>query len=121
MNVRYRESAPVGQGLSQLAWGFYQELVYRGALQTELTRRMGGLWGALAANVAFTFGPLHFYHLTEENSPVSKAIMFMAVFAIGAVFAFIFHRTRNLWLVGVLHGIGNAFMNSPAQFAVQFP
>ena len=82
---------------------------------------MGGLWGALAANVAFTFGPLHFYHLTEANSPTSKAIMFMAVFAIGAVFAFIFHRTRNLWLVGVLHGIGNAFMNSPAQFAAQFP
>ena len=45
---------------TQLLWGFYQEVVYRGILQTELMRRFGTLAGVLLANFAFTFGPLHF-------------------------------------------------------------
>jgi uncharacterized protein len=95
--------------LTQLMWCFYQELMYRGLLQTELTRRFGALWGALIANVAFTFGPLHFYHFQSAMTDVNKAIMFAAIFGIGLFFAFIFARTRNLWIVGVFHGLGNVF------------
>src|SRR5207244_10948161 len=40
-------------------WGFHQELVYRGILQTELVRRWGSLLGILVSNLLFTFGPLH--------------------------------------------------------------
>jgi membrane protease YdiL (CAAX protease family) len=49
----------------EFIWGFYQEFNYRGILQTELTRRFGGVWGPLTANVVFTLGPLHFYHLND--------------------------------------------------------
>ncbi len=100
----------------QVLWGFYQEVIYRGLLQTELTRRWGSVAGVLAANLAFTFGPLHFYHLMAARPETMNAtvVTIAATFAIGLLFAFIFHRTRNIWLVGVMHGIGNAFMNTLA-------
>src|SRR5262245_45578378 len=47
--------------VTNLLWGFYQELVYRGILQTELVRRWGSVVGVLVANTLFTFGPLHAY------------------------------------------------------------
>jgi uncharacterized protein len=101
----------------ELLWGFYQEVVYRGILQTELTRRFGAVWGPLLANLAYTFGPLHFYHLTSARSPASIAAILAATFAIGLFFAFVFHRTRNVWLVGTFHGIGNAYVNGTARIA----
>jgi len=94
--------------LTALLWGVQQELVYRGLLQTELTRRFGAWTGALAANLAFTFGPLHWNYLAGRN-PTSAAIMLAAIFAIGLVFAFIYGRTRNVLLVGLMHGIGAVF------------
>ena len=43
-----------------------------------------------------------------------------ATFSIGVVFAFIFHRTRNVWLVGIFHGIGNAYTNGASEIAGLF-
>lgn len=88
-------------------WGFYQELVYRGLLQAELTRRAGATAGILLANLAYTFGPLHFYYFAQP----SPWPMLAAIFAIGLFFAVLLHRSRNLWLVAVFHGIGNAWIN----------
>ena len=42
-----------------LFYGFYQEVVYRGMLQSELVRRWGAFAGVLVANLLYTFGPLH--------------------------------------------------------------
>ena len=67
----------------QFLWGFHQELTYRGILQTELARRWGRFAGPLAANALFTFGPLHFYHLTSATSWPSTAAILAATFAIG--------------------------------------
>jgi membrane protease YdiL (CAAX protease family) len=96
---------------TQMLWGLYQEAVYRGVLQTELSRRFGALPGALVANIAFTFGPLHFYYLQRMNDPAATAIMLGSIFLIGVLFAFIFARTRNAGLVGLMHGVGNVFGN----------
>jgi len=93
--------------LTYLVWGFYQELVYRGMLQSELTRRWGAPIGILLANVAFTFGPLHFYHLSGP-APVP---MFAGIFAIGLFFGILFARSGNLWMVGIFHGIGDAYLD----------
>ena len=98
----------------EFLWGFYQELLYRGILQTELTRRFGNVAGPLIANAAFAFGPLHFYHFDTATSSLSRAMIFAAIFCIGLLFSFIFQRTRNLWLVGTFHGIGNAYINGAA-------
>ena len=93
--------------LTQLAWGVYQELVYRGILQTALVSRMGPAVGIMIANLLFTFGPLHFYHFASP-SPMP---MFAGIFAIGLFFGLLYWRSGNLWVVGILHGIGDAYMD----------
>lgn len=87
-------------------WGFHQELVYRGLLQTELVRRLGPIAGILVANALFAFGPLHFYHLSR---PLPWPMM-AGIFAIGLFFAVLYHRSRNLWIPAVFHGIGTAWI-----------
>ena len=87
-------------------WGFHQELVYRGMLQTELVRRLGPAAGILIANLLFTFGPLHFYHLSRP----SPWPMMAGIFVIGLFFALLYHRSRNLWLAAIFHGIGSGWM-----------
>ena len=36
--------------------------------------------------------------------------MIAAIFAIGLFFGILFHRSGNLWIVAILHGIGNAYI-----------
>lgn len=92
--------------LPYLCYGFYQELVYRGMLQTALVRRGGALIGILVANALYTFGPLHWNHYF---TPVARAVpMFASIFAIGLFFGVLYRRSGNLWLVAIFHGIGNA-------------
>ncbi len=97
----------LGLMLPYLLWGFYQELMYRGILQTELVRRWGPLAGVLVANTLFTFGPLHFYHFARASSALP---MFAGIFAIGLFFGVLFQRSGNLWMVAIAHGIGNFYI-----------
>lgn len=94
--------------LPYLMWGFYQEVLYRGILQTELVRSWGALPGLLVSNLLFTFGPLHFYHFAEGRSSLP---IFAAIFAIGLFFGTVFLRSGNLWMVGIFHGIGNIYLD----------
>ena len=91
-----------------LFFGFYQEVVYRGMLQSELVRRCGAFIGILAANILYTFGPLHSYYFASRSSLALP--MFAAIFAIGLFFGIVFRRSGNLWIVAVIHGIGNAYI-----------
>jgi membrane protease YdiL (CAAX protease family) len=86
-------------------FGFYQEVMYRGILQSELVRRWGAFIGILASDVLYTFGPLHWSYF----SPL-VIFMFATVFAIGLFFGILFRRSGNLWIVAVIHGIGNAYI-----------
>ena len=88
-------------------YGFYQEVLYRGLLQTELVRRWGPVAGILICNLLYTFGPQHYYYFF---SPASlSAPMFASIFAIGLLFAMVFHRTGNLWIVAIMHAFGNSY------------
>jgi membrane protease YdiL (CAAX protease family) len=93
--------------LPYFAFGFYQEVMYRGVLQTELIRRLGRSAGILSSNAAYTFGPLHVYYLWQA---APAAPMFAATFAIGLFFALLYYRSGNLWLPATFHGLGNAFV-----------
>jgi len=95
----------------QLLWGFYQEYVYRGLLQTELVRRWGTVVGIVASNLLFTFGPLHAYHFSNAFEHPSRLFIFAAIFAIGLYFGVLFQRSGNLWIIAVTHGIGDFFMD----------
>lgn len=97
--------------LPNLLWGFWQEWIYRGLLQSALVSRWGSVAGVLIANVAFTFGPLHAYHFFTPGQTIEQhTLMFGSIFLVGLFFGIVFHRSRNLVIVGVFHGIGNAFM-----------
>jgi uncharacterized protein len=95
----------------EMIWGFYQEFVYRGMLQSELVRRWGAVRGIAAGNLIFTFGPLHAYHFYVARGNPSHLWIFTAIFAIGLFFAVLFQRSRNLWIVGILHGVGDCFLD----------
>lgn len=100
--------------IPEILWGFYQEFVYRGLLQTELVRRWGTLWGILVSNLIFTFGPLHAYHFAEAQGNSSHLWIFAAIFAIGLLFAILYRRSGNLMMIGIMHGIGDWFMDGLA-------
>lgn len=93
-----------------LFFGFYQEVVYRGMVQGTLVRRWGAVAGIVAANVLYTFGPLHWNYFTSSAS--SAAPMFAAIFGIGLLFGVLYQRSGNLWIVGLFHAIGNAYIVS---------
>lgn len=89
--------------LTGFIWGMVQEFLYRGWLQTELTRRFGAIAGLLVANVLFTFGPLHLNHLLAPDG-VRWSVL-AAVFGIGLLFGLIYWRSGNLWIPAAMHGI----------------
>ena len=91
-----------------LFFGFYQEVVYRGMVQSELVRRWGAIAGILVANILYTFGPLHWNYFWSRGAVAVP--MFAAIFAIGLFFGVLFRRSGNLWIVAVMHGIGNAYI-----------
>jgi len=99
----------------QMIWGFYQELLYRGLLQTELVRRRGTLSGVLVSNLIFTFGPLHAYHFALARTNPSHLWIFAAIFAIGMFFSVLFLRSGNLWIIALLHGLGDCFIDGLSQ------
>jgi len=89
--------------LTGLVWGAVQEFLYRGWLQTELTRRFGGTSGLVLANLLFTFGPLHLDHVLGPGGPHWGTLA--AVFGIGLLFGLIYKRSGNLWIPALLHGL----------------
>jgi uncharacterized protein len=91
--------------LRAFLYGFYQELLYRGILQTELIKRWGFWFGTIISNLVFTFGPEHFHFYNSSH------IGFAYMFCLGLLFSFIFYRSKNLISVGIWHGIGNAFID----------
>ena len=101
--------------IPQMIWGFYQELLYRGILQTELVRRWGAPKGILASNFIFTFGPLHAYHFLAVRHNPSHLLIFVAIFCIGLFFSIVFNRSGNLWIIGIMHGLGDLFIEGLAK------
>lgn len=99
----------------QMMWGFYQEFLYRGILQTELVRRWGTFRGIVVSNLIFTFGPLHAYHFLTARGNPSHLWIFAGVFGIGLLFAILFQRSGNLWIIGIMHGLGDWFIDGLAQ------
>ncbi len=91
--------------LREFIYGFYQEFLYRGILQTDLVKRWGSWIGITISNIVFTFGPEHF-HFYKTNS-----IGFVFIFCLGLLFSFLYYRFKNLTTIGIWHGIGNIFID----------
>lgn len=88
-----------------LVWGIYQEVTYRGLLQGVTVSKFGTVAGILIATLIFTFGPLHFSHYPGLVEDPSRAMIFIPIFGIGLVFGIVYHRSGNIWLPAILHGL----------------
>jgi hypothetical protein len=93
----------VFSALTGVLWGIVQELLYRGWLQTELTRRFGAVAGLLVATAVFAFGPLHLDYLVAPTGVRWPGLA--AIFGVGLVFGLVYLRSGNLWIPAVLHGL----------------
>lgn len=55
------------------------------------------------------------YHFALARTNPAHLWIFAAPFSIGMFFAVLFKRSGNLWIVAVLHGPGDWFMDGLAQ------
>lgn len=88
-----------------LAWvmlnGFWQEIVFRGYLQTRCVERYGVVAGVLIATVYFVL--VHFVDRTLD--PLWVIVMIIMFILLGLMY----HQTKSLYLVGAVHGMINYF------------
>ena len=80
--------------------GFGSELVFRGMIQFQAEKLLGGLQGLLLASILYGF-----MHIVWK-SPLE---LFFAVFA-GLVFGILFQRTRNVYVVALAHAVSKIML-----------
>jgi membrane protease YdiL (CAAX protease family) len=108
--------------LGFLAVNLWEEATWMGFVQTRLQAQRG-VW--LAAVVTAVLFALQHLPLFIENGLVNAAgLVFLAAFIVIAIpfralVAWMYNRTGSLFLVGLLHAIGDATTNG--SFAVGFP
>jgi membrane protease YdiL (CAAX protease family) len=100
--------------------GICEELLFRGYLLTRLKNkftRIPTTWGILLAlfitNIIFATMhiPVKMYQLFQMTGQYTIAPVFLSVvniFIIGLIFSYLFLRTRNILMVGLIHGGVNA-------------
>jgi membrane protease YdiL (CAAX protease family) len=122
--VRLWEAGLIAQALpwvlGEFLFGMNQETGFRGLIMTGLLR-LRGVPAAYAASILlFLVGPLHGPGLAEwiASSPGPALGYAFGVIVHGLAFSWLRHRTDNVVLCAVLHGIINGFMNG-AGFALR--
>jgi len=94
--------------------GVAEELLFRGYLQNKLVAQFGGResplarWsGVLAAAVAFALMHLPAIFIFGDGDLGGAIGLLVLLVLSGVTFGVVYELTRNLWLVAVLHGIGD--------------
>lgn len=80
--------------------GFGEEFLFRGVLQSTITDEVGAVTGVCLP--AVLFGIMH------STSGFNGSIIFG--FAVGLLLGWIYHRTSNLLLVALIHGLLNVLL-----------
>ncbi|MEK6571896.1 MAG: CPBP family intramembrane glutamic endopeptidase [Bacteroidota bacterium] len=107
----------MGEGLlwafSEFLFGCNQETGFRGMMMTGWLRIAGWKWAFALNTLLFLIGPLHGPGLVEwiGKNPIAAAGYAVGVIVHGVAFSWLRHRTDNVILCAVLHGIINGFMN----------
>ena len=79
--------------------GFWQELIFRGYLQTRVVEKINPIVGILTVIVYFVF-----IHFIDRTLTLRFVILTTLLFII---ISLMFHDTKSLWLVGAIHGMIN--------------
>jgi len=99
--------------LGEFLFGFNQETGFRGLIMTGLLPLSGWRWACGLNTLVFLVGPLHGPGLVDwlGTNPLAAAGYAFGVIVHGVAFSWLRHRTDNVVLCGILHGIINGFMN----------
>lgn len=81
--------------------GFWQEIVFRGYLQTRVVERYNTTVGILIVTIYFVL-----VHFIDRQLTLSWVIAMTLLFII---ISLLFHHTKSLYLVGAMHGTINYF------------
>lgn len=79
--------------------GFWQELIFRGYLQTRVVEKFSPVVGILTVTIYFVL-----IHVIEEPLNLRWVLLGTILFIL---ISLIFHHTKSLWLVGTIHAIIN--------------
>jgi len=82
--------------------GLGEELLFRGLIQTDLTKAFGWRWGLLGASMLFSV-----MHLTWRSIP-ELGFVFLAGLVLGALY----WRTKSLVAPTIAHGVNNVILVS---------
>ena len=85
---------------------FYQDVIERGYLQSEIVRPLAAPPGIVAPTRSTSCS---FIGITLRWNAAAVP-MSASIFAIDLFFGALFRRSGNLWIVAVIHGIGNAYI-----------
>jgi membrane protease YdiL (CAAX protease family) len=87
--------------------GLGEELVWRGTVQQEITKRSNKHAAILITGL--TFGVIHIFLLIVL--PVWQGIVMMALIAIGGViWGYLFDTLKSIWAIAISHGITSAII-----------
>jgi membrane protease YdiL (CAAX protease family) len=99
-------------GIGVPIWAFlvspFQEFFFRGWLQAKLEQILQPVWGILTATICFTVWHYCASFVGRTAVPLDTPIGFVSTFGAGLVYAYVFHRTRNVlspWLAHTITGI----------------
>lgn len=124
---RWGRLAEAGLLVSAMPWvvgeflfGMNQETGFRGLIMTGLLRLRGPRLAYAVNTALFLVGPLHGPGLVEwlGSNPLAAMGYTCGVVVHGVAFSWVRHRSDNVVLCALLHGIINGFMNG-AGFALR--
>ena len=94
--------------ITMLLVGFAEEIVFRGVILNLFLDRFpntkGGIVAAIIAD-GICFGGLHLINLLSGANPVSVIVQVITAGFMGATFAALYVRTRNIWVCMLAHGL----------------
>ena len=98
--------------LECISIGFFEEIIFRGLLLTlflqKLPKSRKGVFGAIVLSSA-VFGFIHALNLFSGASLGNTFLQIGYSFLIGMMWAVMYLKTKNIWLVMILHATYNFF------------
>jgi len=111
--LRWHELPKLGQSTWDyfLAAGLPEEILFRGILMTRLEAWWKSpAWAVFGSSVIFGLTHLPIDYLVFNRNNMREAWITLLTFqmGLGAVFAFAYQRTRNIWPLALIHAIVDA-------------
>lgn len=98
--------------VESLSVGFFEEIIFRGIILTYLLNllfhKKNGLLLAIIVS-SIIFGIVHFFNLLAGASLTDTLLQVGYSTLVGMMWAVIYLRTKNLWIVMILHATFNFF------------